>query len=187
MANKFPAITELIPDLKAGDEDSWNSLVDLFTPGLTGKAFVLLRNSNLRGQLDPDDLVSETFAKSWKHRRHLRGESTYQVAKWLVTIMLNAFRDACRKHGIQEEPQPFHFEPIAQEDTPVSEAESLEDEIKLHAKIAELAADDREVIVLRFWHGLTHNEIAAKLGSSRISVTRQLQKATQRLQYMMKT
>jgi RNA polymerase sigma-70 factor (ECF subfamily) len=186
VSREFPAITTLIPDLKAGDEDSWTSLVELFTPGLSGKAYVLLRNSQLRGQLDPDDLVSETFAKSWKHHRHLRGESTYQVAKWLLTIMVNTFRDACRKCGLQEEPQAFSFDPISPSGTPVSDAESLEEEIKLHAKLAELHVDDREVIVLRYWQDLTHNEIGQRLGKSRLSVTRQLQKAMLQLQKIMK-
>ena len=33
----------------------------------------------------------------------------------------------------------------------------------LHAKIAELNASDREVIILRYWHGLTHQEIGERL------------------------
>ena len=187
MGREFPPITTLIPELKAGEEDSWNSLVELFAPSLTGKAVVLLRNSKLQGRLEPDDLVSETFAKSWKHHRHLRGESTYQVAKWLLTIMLNTFRDECRKDGLQEEPAAFLLESVAGADVPTSAAEAAEEEIKLHAMIAELSAEDKEVIVLRFWHGLTHDEIGKRVGKSRLAVLRQLQKAIPRLQKRMQS
>lgn len=187
MNRQFPAITTLIPDLKAGDQESWNSLVDLFTPGLRGKAYVLLKTSKLRGQLDPDDLVGETFAKSWKHHQHLRGESTFQVAKWLLMIMLNTFRDACRRAGLQEQPQAFLLEPVSGTATPASQAEAVEEEIRLHAKLAELDASDREVIILRYWHDLTHNEIAARVGKSRLAVTRQLQKAIPHLQKLMES
>ena len=100
MAEDFPPITTLIPDLKEGDENSWTSLVELFTPGLAGKAHVLLRSSKLSAKLTPDDLLSETFAKAWKHHRLIRGQSTFQVAKWLLTIMTNSFRDHYRKGGL---------------------------------------------------------------------------------------
>ena len=106
MAQDFPPITTLIPDLKEGDETSWTSLVELFTPGLEGKAHVLLRNSKLNGKLAPEDLLSETFTKAWKHHRLIRGQSTFQVAKWLLTIMTNSFRDHYRKGGLPEESQP---------------------------------------------------------------------------------
>ena len=187
MAREFPPITTLIPDLRAGDEQSWNALVQLFTPGLTGKAHVLLSRSRLRSRLEPDDLVSEAFAKSWKHHVHLRGESTYQVAKWLMTIMINTYRDACRRGGLSEEPECYFPEPIAQSASPMSAAESQEEEIKLHAKLAELEPSDREIIVLRYWQGLTHHEIGQRLGRSRLSITRQLQKAIPRLQKLMES
>ena len=185
LAREFPPITTIIPDLKAGDEESWNSLVNLFSPSLSGKAHVLIRSSRLNGKLEPDDLVSETFAKSWKHHAHLRGESTFQVAKWLLTIMTNTFRDACRRGGLQEEPEAYYPDEIATFETPLTNAESVEEEIKLHAKLAELDEDDREIIVLRYWHQMTHEEIGQKLGRSRLSITRQLQKAIPKLQRMM--
>ena len=187
MARKYPAITTLIPDLKDGDEASWNSLVELFTPGLTGKAVVLLRDSQLHSRLAPEDLVNETFARSWKHHQQLRAESTYQVARWLLTIMVNTFRGACRKGGIQEQAQPFLLEPVGGLETPSSAAEAVEEEVKLHAMLAELDEDDREVIVWRYWHGLKHKEIAERMGKSRLAITRQLQKATARLERLMRS
>lgn len=187
MAREFPAITTIIPDLKSGDRESWESLVELFSPGLSGKAYVLLSRSRLRSRLDPHDLVSETFAKSWKHHQHLRAESTFQVAKWLLTIMTNIFRDACRKGGWDDQVEPFLLEPVANTQTPATSAEAEEEEIKLHAMIAELDANERQAIVLRYWHNLKHDEIAEKMGKSRVAVTRLLQKTIPRLQRLMES
>lgn len=187
MPQEFPAITTLIPDLKSGDEASWNSLVRLFSPGLSGKAHVLLRNSKLSNKITPEDLVSETFTKAWKHHALIRGQSTYQVAKWLLTIMLNTFRDHYRKGGLPEEPQTEWELPIASTESPASAAEAFEDEVKLHAIITELDKVDREVLLLKYWHGLTHEEIADRINTSKASVTRRLQKLLPQLNTLMQS
>ena len=175
MAHEFPPITTLIPDLRDGDESSWNSLVELFSPSLHGKAFVLLRESKLQHRLAPEDLVSETLAKAWKHHRLIRGQSTFQIAKWLLTIMVNSFRDHCRKGGIPEETQPDWSLPVDLSPAPASGLEAVELEAKLHAVIAQLDPADREVLLLKYWHGLTHEQIAEKVGSSKATITRRVQ------------
>lgn len=185
VAQDFPPITALIPDLKSGDEESWNTLVALFTPGLTGKAFVLLRDSKLRSKLTAEDLLSETFAKAWKHHRLIRGQSTYQVAKWLLTIMVNSFRDHYRKGGLPEEPTPCWEIPVDMTANASSSAQAFEDEVRLHAVVAELPADDREILVLKYWRGLTHEQIAERLGTSKASITRRVQKLLPQLNQAM--
>lgn len=185
MAQDFPPITTLIPDLKVGDESSWNALVELFTPGLTGKAHVLLRNSKLAARFTADELLNETFAKAWKHHRLIRGQSTFQVAKWLLTIMTNAFRDHHRRGGLPEEPTPTWEIPADVASPQNSTLEAFEEEVKLHAAIAELPAPDRAVLVFKYWHGLTHEQIAAKTGTSKASITRQLQRLLPQLHRVM--
>lgn len=186
MANEYPHITELIPNLRDGDRDSWDELVSLFRPALTGKAVALLRSSKLQRQLSPDDLVGITFAKAWNGHEAMRGQSTYQVAKWLLTIMLNAFRDACRKNRLPEESKASWVLPEDLTNAPTDEVEAVEEEVKLHAKIAELEPEDREVIVLRFWHNLTHQEIADRKGKSKAAIVRQLQRIIPRLNRAMR-
>lgn len=185
MAREFPPITTLIPDLKDGDETSWNSLVKLFTPSLSGKAFVLLRESKLRNKLAPEDLVNETLIKAWKHHRLIRGQSTFQIAKWLLTIMVNSFRDHCRKGGLPEEKAPEWESPVDRAASPASDAEEFEQEVRLHAVIAELDDGDREVLLLKYWHGLTHEQIAERIGTSKASVTRRVQKLLPQLNLAM--
>lgn len=176
MAQEFPPITTLIPNLKTGDENSWNSLVELFSPGLTGKAHVLLRDSKLKTKLTAEDLLNETFAKAWKHHRLIRGQSTFQVAKWLLTIMMNSFRDHYRKGGLPEESAAAWEMPEDVASSPTSDIEAFEEEVKLHAVIAELGPSDRQLIVLKYWHGMTHEDIGKQMGTSKASITRRVQK-----------
>ena len=187
MPQEYPPITTLIPNLKTGDEASWNSLVELFSPALSGKAHVLLRNSPLNRKLEPGDLVGETFAKAWKHHALIQGKSTYQLAKWLLTIMTNSFRDHCRKGGLPEESRPDWELPVSSGPTPASTAESFEDEVKLHAIMAELDPADRDLLVQKYWYGRTHEQMAADRGKSKAAVTRRLQKLLPQLQSKMET
>ena len=185
VAREFPPITTLIPDLRDGDENTWNALVALFSPSLSGKASVLLRDSKLQNKLAVEDLVNETLTKAWKHHRLIRGQSTFQIAKWLLTIMVNSFRDHCRKGGLPEEAQPEWESPIDQAAGPSSDIEAFEQEVKLHAALAELDEEDRTVLLLKYWHGLTHEQIAAKIGTSKASVTRRVHKLLPELNDMM--
>ncbi len=187
MAQEFPPITTLIPNLKMGDENSWNSLVELFSPSLKGKAYVLLRDSKLKNKLSADDLLNETFAKAWKHHRLIRGQSTFQVAKWLLTIMMNSFRDHFRKGGLPEESVATWEMPPDVATSPSSGVEAFEEEVKLHAVIAELEPRDRQMLVLKYWHGLTHEEIGKQLGTSKASITRRVQKLLPELNAAMET
>lgn len=186
MAEEYPHITALIPELVNGDKSSWDSLVNLFSPALTGKAYVLMRGSKLNRQLSPEDLVSTTFAKAWKSHAKMRGESTYQVAKWLLTIMLNSYRDLCRKNQLPEESKASWVIPADIAETPDDDVEALEEEVKLHAVIAELEEEDRDVLVLRFWHGMTHQQIADQKGRSKAAIVRQLQRVIPRLNKAMR-
>lgn len=188
MAYEYPPITVLIPDLRDGDKASWDALIHLFSPALIGKAATLLRGSKLQRQYAPEDLVNVTFAKAWDHHASMRGQSTFQVAKWLLTIMLNTYRDLCRRNRLPEESQKSWAVPsdIAHAAGDANEVEALEEEVKLHAKIAELDADDREVIVLKFWHQLTHQQIADRRGTSKASITRQVHRIIPQLNKAMR-
>ena len=185
MAQDFPPITTLIPDLKSGDERSWNRLVELFTPGLAGKAFILLRHSKLQSKTTPEDLLNETFAKAWKHHRLIRGQSTFQVAKWLLTIQLNCFRDHYRRGGLPEEAIPDFEIPADVAPEGAAGLEAFEDEVKLHAALAELPAEDREILVQKYWKGMTHEQIAQQMGTSKASITRRVQKLLPQLHQSM--
>jgi RNA polymerase sigma factor (sigma-70 family) len=116
------------------------------------------------------------MAKAWTNHASMKGQSTFQVAKWLLTIMLNTYRDACRKNRLPEEWQDSWVSHPDLGAEPSNEVEAAEEEIKLHAKIAELDPDDREVILMRFWHNLTHQEIADRQGRSKAAVVRHLQR-----------
>lgn len=123
---------------------------------------------------DLDDLVQDTYLRLFR----TKGEGKFEQPKaYLYTTAKNAALDRCRRNQI------VAFEPIAEPaelDVPEEAPDgcAISD---LHAKIDVLARAlqtlpkrCREVLILRKHYGLTHKEIAEKLGISTNTVNAQI-------------
>jgi RNA polymerase sigma-70 factor (ECF subfamily) len=53
----------------------------------------------LRGKLDPSDLVQETLLKAHKHQQQFRGQSQAEWLAWLRKILANTLADFLRKYA----------------------------------------------------------------------------------------
>lgn len=159
----FPPISTLIPDLRAGDNESWNRVVEKFRPALVSRARYLLANSKLKQRLDADDLVNLTFEKAWKNHQQLLGESTKQVAGWFLRIQKNAFIDQCRPQH-REESHSSWYAFAANSSTGSKRVLREEQEHALHACLTEIKPEYVEVVSMRHFEGLKYREIAETLG-----------------------
>lgn len=123
---------------------------------------------------DLDDLVQDTYLRLFR----TKGEGKFEQPKaYLYTTARNAALDRCRRRQI------VSFAPITElptldvpEDAPDASAVS-----DLHSKIDVLASAletlpkrCREVLILRKHYGLSHKEIAEKLGISTNTVNAQI-------------
>jgi len=164
----FPPITQLIPDLKSGDETSWNEVVCLFHAGLHGQALRLLKDSSISRRLAPDDLINIKFTKAWEKHSELRGATTFQVAKWLLTILHNTFVSECRPRNLEESIASWvdPHDSVTPSRIVADRDEQVIQQITLHANIAELDEMQRDVITLKHFEELTFREIADRLGST---------------------
>ena len=162
---KFPSIAMIIPELKIGDEQAWNSLCDRFRAGLISKTRQLINASNLSRKVGPEDIVQETFLKAWNQRATFRGQTTSQFAKWILTILRNTFLDWCRKApGELTVPTWYGFD--ADEESPSGAMISVELEAELHACMSELDARQQEVLTLRHFEGLKFVEMSERLNQN---------------------
>jgi RNA polymerase sigma-70 factor (ECF subfamily) len=100
---------------------------------------------------DPElgrDAVQEAFARAVRKRRRFRGDGPLEA--WVWRIVVNAARDARRKHGVVAEPVD------AAAVAPASEPLPLE----------LLTERQREVLFLHYYADLDYATIAAALGIS---------------------
>lgn len=165
MAETFPSVSFHIPNLKSGEESAWTEVCGRFQIGLTSKARYLVRSAKMQKQVNAEDLVQETLLKVWRSREKFRGETTAQLAKWMLTILRNTFLDKCRKKILEQSKETWQ-NVHADTATPSAILAVGEQEAKLLAALEELTADQQKVIAMRIFEGMTFPQIAEKTNSN---------------------
>lgn len=134
--------------------------------------------SYLRGKfsahLDIDDLIQETYARLLQAREQTQLRST---RGYLFTTARNVALDAFRRRrvvvidGVAE----LDLLPVLEDRPGIADAVARDQELQLLAEaIQALPQRCREVITLRKLHGLSHREIAQRLGITENTVNAQV-------------
>ena len=184
MSKLFPSIAMMIPELKLGDEDAWERLCNCFRPGLISRTRVYLNASRHRARLHPEDVVQETFLKAWNKRETFRGETTSQFAKWILTILRNQFVNSTRSIKTEAAFATW-FEFNDKSPTPSTQLISVEREALLHACIADMNEELRNIIVLRHFEGKKFSEIAEQTHTNINTVAGLYRRGIAKLTYTM--
>ena len=144
-------LLEIINGCKNGDNDSFSQLVGLYSKRLYGYFYRLSGNRTLC-----DDLLSELFIKL------VRKISLYEGGSfdgWIFRIASNIFTDHLRDK--QKQKKLIENKVLMLESTPMETNSSDEDNIdKLQIQLDKLDEQTKELIVLRFYSGLSFKEIA---------------------------
>ena len=139
----------------------WSGLVR-FAYGLTGD----------RGHAE--DLAQTALARayaSWPRVRRAEDPDAY-----VRRILINANHRRFRKRRVAEQPGPAPAEPAVTDGTA-----AVDQREALMAALMELPLKQREVVVLRYWDGLTETQAAAVLGCSVGTVKSQASRALAKL------
>ena len=117
----------------------------------------MVRLAGLLGADDPEDIVSEAFARFMK-----KGPPQADPVPYLRAIVCNLTRNRHRHLRVirQKTPAPVH-EPSSEQAVILKE-----DHAEVIAALSALPARRREAIVLRFWLDLSELEIARTMGIS---------------------
>ena len=111
-----------------------------------------------------EDLFQEAFLAVWKNRRQYQFPRPFKA--WLYAIALNQ----CWAAQSRRAPGPLDEKPastLASPDpSPTETAIATETAALVTAAVARLAPQQRAVVVLRVWDGLSYSEIAEILGRS---------------------
>lgn len=110
-----------------------------------------------------EDLTSEAFLALY---RNLDQIDTSLLPSWLFTVVRNRARDHWRRQAVE---QRYAEQPV---DPPVAEPPALE---RWLLESGDLKPVHRACLMLRYVHGMTRAEIAAKTGLSETQVKGHLQ------------
>jgi RNA polymerase sigma factor (TIGR02999 family) len=167
------SVTKLLEGLSEGDERSRLRLIELVYDELRRLAGGLLRQERLDHTLQPTALVHEAWMRlfgeshpEWKSSRAFFGGAVELMRRVLVDY---ARRRKAEKRGGSRQRVPLPT------DLTENVGDPLDQTLGVHAVIDELANEDprkAEVVKLRFFGGLSVEEVAAVLEVAPITVKR---------------
>lgn len=159
--------------VREGHRASFGVLVECYWAPLVTYAVRILGDRD-RAQ----DVVQRTFIQVWQKRSEWVPTGTVNAYLYRITrnLALNAKRDHQKREDRRSAPDllEIHRRAPRGPDEQV-EADSLRTEVE--DAIGALSDRRREVFVLSRFHGLTHQEIAETLGTSRQTVANQMSAA----------
>ena len=153
--------------------------------------------SELVAKVAPSDLVQETFLEAAKGFPKFRGLTEAELQAWLRHILLNNLRDARRKY-LQSQKRSILSEIPLQSPrnlgTAIQELPSAdssvssplvraEEQVALWAALARLSEDQRHVIELRTYQGLSFDRVGAECGRSSEAARKMWARAIEKLAF----
>ena len=139
--------------------------------GLESKARQLVRDSgSQKKRLNADDLVQETLLRVWRNRDNFRGESTGQLAKWMLTILKNVYFDICKRKNIEHSRETWQSV-RGDHESPSAIVSLEEQEAELLAALEILSPDQQRIISMRIFEGLTFPQISDRTSTNVNTVT----------------
>ena len=113
-----------------------------------------------------DELVQETFLQAWRHRARYSSERA-SVKTWIFAIARNQAIDAVRaqaRHTRLVEAARALRRIAPRPTCPLDETISRDEMARVRAALALLPRVQRRALVLAYWGGLSHAEVAQRTG-----------------------
>jgi RNA polymerase sigma-70 factor, ECF subfamily len=157
---------DLVIAMRSGEESALAALYDRHSPVILGFLMRLMRE-----RADAESVLLETFLQASRSADRFDPQRS-NVLSWLMMIArtraLDVLRSAARQHALV--PLSLDDVPAAQMDLlqagtdPQRVVEQREQEAAIRQALVALPQQQREAIELAFFLGLTHLEIAERLG-----------------------
>src|SRR5438309_7466365 len=150
-----PTDEDLLSRVAEGDRDAFGDLYKRYARPVFGLA---LRRLGDRGRAE--DAVQETFASIWRAARTYKPERG-PGGPWLYAVARNAIVDRSRARSETPVETPEEESLAA---GPPDQAEANWIAWRVHRALEELSPNERSVIELAYWSGLSQSEVAEYLG-----------------------
>jgi RNA polymerase sigma-70 factor (ECF subfamily) len=175
------ATQSTIQRAREGDRGSFDSLVADSRASL--EAHVDRRIGRyLRGRVEPEDVLQETYARAWRSIAGFRGKDSSTLLGWLKGIAEHVILDLISRHKrkdiiyVEETPDSPDREP-----TPSKGLRREERFSRLQKALDGLSPEQREVITLVRIEGLKIKEAASKMHRTPNAATKLLIRALKKL------
>jgi RNA polymerase sigma-70 factor, ECF subfamily len=156
----------LVDAMRRGDERAVGELYDRHSAMVMGVAMAIVRDRS-----DAETVVLDTFTQAWRAAERFDA-ARGSVASWLLVLARSRALDLLRSAGRRAKLAPVSVDEapaqaLVAEDAPSDPSravEANERQQRVSAALGELPAAQREAIELAFFEGLSHTEVAERLG-----------------------
>ena len=160
----------LVERARQGDHDAFARLAVERGPSLHGIARLVLRDADLA-----DDAVQEALIKAWRELPRLRDAERFDA--WLRRLLINA----CHDEGRRRRRALLHQLVLSDEPAGADGWIRVENRERIGRAFERLPIEQRVVVVLDHYIGLSDTEIAATLGTPLGTVKARIRRAMQAL------
>jgi RNA polymerase sigma-70 factor (ECF subfamily) len=142
--------------------------------------------SILRAPADAEEVLQETFLEVWKRAREYDSRRG-RLEGWIVTIARSRAIDRRRTRGVsaQISESVADCPPTSPAPAPLELAEQREHRDRVDAALKQLPSEQRTVLELAYFEGLSQSEIARRLGSPLGTVKTRVRLAMEKLAGML--
>jgi RNA polymerase sigma-70 factor (ECF subfamily) len=142
---------------RAGDEAARAALVDRYQRRL----YALVARMMVSRRELIDDLAQESFVKVLRALPHFDPMGPARLSSWILTVATRTCLDALKAKRPAVESIP---EALASASNPEQETAERQMERRVQEAMSRLPEEMRAVVILRAYHDLDYDEIAAALG-----------------------
>ena len=159
LAHIGAAEDSLVRRMAAGDSLALRQLYDRCSPAVLAMALRILRNRS-----EAEDVVQEAFVEAWKRASSFDSRRGTAFS-FVLAIARSRALDRLRSRGAEgRATQAFALEEKKPVPLPIESAEQWQDRDRIQGAMASLPAEQRNVLELAYFEGLSQTEIATRTG-----------------------
>ena len=152
-------LVRLLAAVADGDQAAFERLYAATRAKLYGVVLRILRRADLA-----DEVMQEAYLKIWNSAAQFDPALASPIT-WMVTIARNRAIDLARKkRDVSVEETPGVLERAAESVDPLAARERSEELRRLLDCLGRLDPDERRLMLLAYYNGLSREQLAAKLG-----------------------
>ena len=153
-----PELNDLLTRVATGDRDALRMLYMRQSTRLFGVAMIILRDRSAAA-----DAIQTAFVKIWQRAAQFDAERG-DASAWLGAVVRHTALDAIRRRGREIPSDDPNLGDAEVAPDALCRLEGAEVKLRLRACLERLEGRNREGILLAFVHGLSHPQIAERLG-----------------------
>ncbi|WP_198043369.1 sigma-70 family RNA polymerase sigma factor [Ketobacter nezhaii] len=152
-------LMRLLQATACGDQIAFRQLYEKTSPALMGLCMRMLKD-----RASAEEVLQEAFVKIWYHASEYH-EERGKVSTWLTSIVRYRALDFLRARHPQDTSDELLPENASEEPGPLRWAVAGDEMNALQLCLEQLSGEQKQLIVLSFIEGLTHQELMQRVES----------------------